>query len=182
MSSSIRTYITSKYEDRDDLLTEYRHSLVEPFQQSPDLVDTITDKELTQEVKMALKYIHGTRDEMVSLKLNGPICEEELSALIDEAREVHRALKFRIRRHYQNKEEGLRLRRELELNEIGDKAQTSPIGSLLADSFFRLKTRTSMGMTTLKVQCEKKLKVLDKAMAKIDSDRLLVVLLDEGFE
>ena len=180
MSPNTHTYISSKYENRDDLLAEYCHGFMDMFQADPEYQATLNEKHLDKEIKTALKYIHGTRDEMMLLKLKGLICEAELSDLVQEARSVHRSMKFRVRRHYQNKEEGLRLRRQIAYLELEKKQRTSQIAGLLAHNLYMLKTRTSLSSAALNRQCENKLMVLDKAMEKIDSDRFLVLLSAEG--
>lgn len=179
MASQLRTIVAQKYADRDDLIYDYRRTFFDIFWTDKRYYPNTADEQLDNEIKAALKYIQGTREEITLLTAEDPLDNEGLVELVQEARKVHQSLRFKVRRHYQAKEEGLRVPREADFTKIEEESESSSIRELLMDSLRMLRTRIEDNSGKLNKVRDSRLNALDKAMERVEKQYTIIRITDE---
>lgn len=172
MSTSTTAAVPSK--GRSDNATHHKElcDLINSSEETLTNDRPSMDDQLDAKIKTAIKGLRQTRDAMDEMPY--PLATSELSDLVCQARKITRNMSFIVRRHFDAKEEGIRLRCAREVSALGKqeglvKYFTKQISMACEKS--RLNANTS--------QRDKRLQLLDDAMAKVDMHRMLA-LLSEG--
>ncbi|KAH6981768.1 hypothetical protein BKA56DRAFT_615880 [Ilyonectria sp. MPI-CAGE-AT-0026] len=127
------------------------------------------DDQLDAKMENAIKALRQTRSAMDEMPY--PLSTSELSDLVCQARKITRKMSFVVRRHFDAREEGIRFRCEREVLALGKqeglvKYFTKQVSTACEKS--RLTANTS--------QRDKRLQLLEDAMAKVDMHRMLALL------
>ncbi|KAK7424546.1 hypothetical protein QQZ08_008556 [Neonectria magnoliae] len=152
----------------------YRHRSSFKAEDSPQEPLSVEDQ-MDADVKSVIKCLRRTRDTMTEMSRQHPINTTELADLVFEARKMSRNMTFIVRRHFDAKEEGMRVQRERELSALNAqghgliKYYTKRV-TLAMKNF----AESRLAMNTNRY--DKRIQLLEDAMHKVDMHRMLVVL------
>ncbi|KAH7157384.1 hypothetical protein B0J13DRAFT_603151 [Dactylonectria estremocensis] len=127
------------------------------------------DEQLDKKLVGVIKQLRSTRSKMSVLTY--PISTSELSDMVFEAREIYRKMHFEVRRHFESKEEGIRLHRDREVTALGKK---QGLLKYLTKNMLVGCEKARLARNTHKH--DKRLQLLEDAMNKVDMHRIIVVL------
>lgn len=177
MADHIRKLVWSKYENRDDIIRDFDSAFKDSYWVDPAYAPNAADAEVDNHVRGGLKYLQGTREEMNILITDEPTDFDILDDLLREAHAVHQCVTFKVRRHYQGKDEGLRLPREHNFTDLELQTESQCfLRGVICNSSLMIRSAIERNSAELMKRRDQRLKALDKALDRVEKIHKLAVM------
>lgn len=172
----LRKRIWKKYENHGDSIREFDSAFKDSYWVDPAYAPNAADAEIDLRVKGGLLYLQGTREEMNLLITDEPIDFDVLDDLLREAFAVHQCVTFQVRRHYQGKDEGLRLPREHNFTDLELQTESCFLRGVACSSARMIRSAIERNSAELMKRRDQRLKALDKTLDRVEKIHKLAVM------
>ncbi|KAF7552796.1 hypothetical protein G7Z17_g4070 [Cylindrodendrum hubeiense] len=167
MSGSTAAPVPSEGQSSSAILRNGNYILENSSEETLNNSTHFTDCHLDAKIKSVINRLRRTRNTMTEMTY--PIDTCGLADLVFEAKETTRHMSFLIRRHFDSREEGIRIRHQEGLSRGGKLHGIT--------KFFGMQSSRNKSLLAINVaQRDKRLRLLEDAMAKVDKHRILVSL------
>ncbi|KAH7175398.1 hypothetical protein EDB81DRAFT_769744 [Dactylonectria macrodidyma] len=130
------------------------------------------DEQLDDHLIWAVQYLRWTRSKMSELAY--PLSTTEISDMVTDARTVYRKMSFLVRRHFDAKEEGIRLHRDREVGALG---KQNVLVKCLTKNVLDVCEKARLARNTHKLN--KRLQLLEDSVNKVEAHRIILLLEDK---